>query len=317
MIDMKVKFKGRSKLQRGLFKTFVLVLLLLVSFAGTFKILYSNISVNIDNNTYLDYLVNDSFSKFSLSDLTSLSSTEFLLKYSFGIENFNSGINDIELTSPVVSEVETPDVTNKEPTVYIYNSHQTESYRSDFAESFNINNTVYLASHILKEYLEDLGISVIVEENSIVDVLNTNGWKYGSSYRASRILLEQAKNTNPSLNFFIDLHRDAASYERTMVEIDGKKYAKIMFVVGLKHDNYGPNLELANNLNEKIKNFNPDLTRGVLQKNNSGANGIYNQDFDSNTILIEVGGQYNYIEEVNNTLKVFANILYDYFEELE
>ena len=317
MINMKVKFKGRSKLKRGLFKTFILVLLLLVSFAGTFKILYSNISVNIDNNTYLDYLVNDSFSKFSLSDLTSLSSTEFLLKYSFGIENFNSGINDIELTSPVVSEVETPDVTNKEPTVYIYNSHQTESYRSDFAESFNINNTVYLASHILKEYLEDLGISVIVEENSIVDVLNTNGWKYGSSYRASRILLEQAKNTNPSLNFFIDLHRDAASYERTMVEIDGKKYAKIMFVVGLKHDNYGPNLELANNLNEKIKNFNPDLTRGVLQKNNSGANGIYNQDFDSNTILIEVGGQYNYIEEVNNTLKVFANILYDYFEELE
>lgn len=317
MIDMKVKFKGRSKLQRGLFKTFVLVLLLLVSFAGTFKILYSNISVNIDNNTYLDYLVNDSFSKFSLSDLTSLSSTEFLLKYSFGIESFNTGIKDVDLMSPVVSEVETPDVTNKEPTVYIYNSHQTESYRSDFAESFNINNTVYLASHILKEYLEDLGISVIVEENSIVDVLNTNGWKYGSSYRASRILLEQAKNTNPSLNFFIDLHRDAASYERTMVEIDGKKYAKIMFVVGLKHDNYGPNLELANNLNEKIKNFNPDLTRGVLQKNNSGANGIYNQDFDSNTILIEVGGQYNYIEEVNNTLKVFANILYDYFEELE
>lgn len=317
MIDMKVKFKGRSKLQRGLFKTFVLVLLLLVSFAGTFKILYSNIKINIDNNTYLDYLVNDSFSKFSLSDLTSLSSTEFLLKYSFGIESFNTGIKDVDLMSPVVSEVETPDVTNKEPTVYIYNSHQTESYRSDFAESFNINNTVYLASHILKEYLEDLGISVIVEENSIVDVLNTNGWKYGSSYRASRILLEQAKNTNPSLNFFIDLHRDAASYERTMVEIDGKKYAKIMFVVGLKHDNYGPNLELANNLNEKIKNFNPDLTRGVLQKNNSGANGIYNQDFDSNTILIEVGGQYNYIEEVNNTLKVFANILYDYFEELE
>ena len=262
-------------------------------------------------------MVNDSFSKFSLSDLTSLSSTEFLLKYSFGIESFNTGIKDVDLMSPVVSEVETPDVTNKEPTVYIYNSHQTESYRSDFAESFNINNTVYLASHILKEYLEDLGISVIVEENSIVDVLNTNGWKYGSSYKASRILLEQAKKDNPSLNFFIDLHRDAASYERTMVEIDGKKYAKIMFVVGLKHDNYGPNLELANNLNERIKNFNPDLTRGVLQKNNSGANGIYNQDFDSNTILIEVGGQYNYIEEVNNTLKVFANILYDYFEELE
>lgn len=314
---MKVKFKGRKKVRNGIFKTCILLLILILSFGGTFKILYSSIKVNIDNNTYLDYLVNDAFSKFSLSDITNLSSTEFLLKYSFGIEEFNKGVNDLPLTTPVLSEVEEDDKasTNIEPTVYIYNSHQTESYRSDFAESFNINNTVYLASHILKEYLNDLGISVIVEENSIVDVLNTNGWKYGSSYKASRILMEQAKKDNPSLNFYIDLHRDAASYERTMVEIDGQKYAKIMFVVGLKHENYAANLELANNLNSKIESINANLTRGVMQKDNSGANGIYNQDFDPNTILIEVGGQYNYIEEVNNTLKIFANVLYDYFEE--
>lgn len=314
---MKAKFKGRKKVQAGLFKSFILLLILLVSFGGTFKILYSTIKVNIDNNTYLDYLVNDSLGSFSLGDITTLSSTEFLLKYSFGIENFNTGVNDIELTSPVISEIESPDNTNKDPTVYIFNSHQTEGYRSDFAETFNINNTVYIASHILKEYLNDLGISAIVEENSIVDVLNTNGWKYNSSYKASRILMEQAKKDHPSLNFFIDLHRDAASYERTMVEIDGKKYAKIMFVVGLKHENYAPNLELANILNEKIVGINENLSRGVLQKDNSGANGIYNQDFDPNTILIEVGGQYNYIEEVNNTLKVFASILYDYFKGLE
>ena len=314
---MKAKFKGRKKVQAGLFKSFILLLILLVSFGGTFKILYSTIKVNIDNNTYLDYLVNDSLGSFSLGDITTLSSTEFLLKYSFGIENFNTGVNDIELTSPVISEIESPDNTNKDPTVYIFNSHQTEGYRSDFAETFNINNTVYIASHILKEYLNDLGISAIVEENSIVDVLNTNGWKYNSSYKASRILMEQAKKDHPSLNFFIDLHRDAASYERTMVEIDGKKYAKIMFVVGLKHENYAPNLELANILNEKIVGINENLSRGVLQKDNSGANGIYNQDFDPNTILIEVGGQYNYIEEVNNTLKVFASILYDYFKGME
>lgn len=298
-----------------MFKAFVITLIILTSFGVTFKVLYNDILVTIDNKTYLDYLVNDSFSKFSLSDLTNLSSTEFLLKYSFGITDFNTGLEDFSLSTPVNSEVETPENTNVLPTVYIYNSHQTESYKSDFAESFNINNTVYLASHILKEYLTDLGIGVIVEENNIVDILNANGWKYGSSYKASRILLEQAKENNPTLTFFIDLHRDSASYERTMTEIDGKKYAKIMFVVGLKHENYAPNLELANALNEKLKEFNPSLSRGVLEKDNAGANGIYNQDFDPNTILIEVGGQYNYIEEVNNTLKVFADILYDYLGE--
>lgn len=312
---MKAKFKPRRKIRIFMFKAFVITLIILTSFGVTFKVLYNDILVTIDNKTYLDYLVNDSFSKFSLSDLTNLSSTEFLLKYSFGITDFNTGLEDFSLSTPVNSEVETPENTNVSPTVYIYNSHQTESYKSDFAESFNINNTVYLASHILKEYLTDLGIGVIVEENNIVDILNANGWKYGSSYKASRILLEQAKENNPTLTFFIDLHRDSASYERTMTEIDGKKYAKIMFVVGLKHENYAPNLELANALNEKLKEFNPSLSRGVLEKDNTGANGIYNQDFDPNTILIEVGGQYNYIEEVNNTLKIFADILYDYLGE--
>ena len=311
---MRVKFKSRKRVSRSFFKLFILLIIAISSFILVFKILYNNLDIELDSNAYLNYLVNDAYSKFSLSDLTSLSSTEFLLKYSFGIEKFNSGTPDVELTSPVVSEVEDTKVTNEEPIIYIFNSHQTESYRTDFADEFNINNTVYLASHILKEYLGDLGLSAIVEENNIVDVLNTNGWKYGSSYKASRILLEQAKKDHPSLRFFIDLHRDAASYERTTVTIDDKKYAKIMFVVGLKHENYAPNLALANDLNERIKSFNADLTRGVMQKDNAGANGIYNQDFDPNTILIEVGGQYNYIEEVNNTLKAFANILYEYFQ---
>lgn len=311
---MKAKFKGRKKVQIWGFKILGVIIVIIASFILSFKLLFDNIDVELNNNTYLNYLVGSSYGYYNLADITNLSSTEFLLKYSFGIKEFNSGINDTQLSTPVNSEIEEEVITNDEPLVYIYNSHQTESYVSDFSDTFNINNTVYLGSYILKEYLSDLGINALVEDNSIVDVLNTNGWKYNSSYKASRILLEQAKKDNPSLMFFIDLHRDAGSYERTTTEIDGVKYAKMMFVVGLKHENYQPNLDLANALNEKIKAIDPSLTRGVLQKDNAGANGIYNQDFDPNTILIEVGGQYNYIEEVNNSLKVFARVLYDYLK---
>lgn len=311
---MKAKFKGRKKVQIWGFKILGVIIVIIASFILSFKFLFDNIDVELNNNTYLNYLVGSSYGYYNLADITNLSSTEFLLKYSFGIKEFNSGINDTQLSTPVNSEIEEEVITNDEPLVYIYNSHQTESYVSDFSDTFNINNTVYLGSYILKEYLSDLGINALVEDNSIVDVLNTNGWKYNSSYKASRILLEQAKKDNPSLMFFIDLHRDAGSYERTTTEIDGVKYAKMMFVVGLKHENYQPNLDLANALNEKIKAIDPSLTRGVLQKDNAGANGIYNQDFDPNTILIEVGGQYNYIEEVNNSLKVFARVLYDYLK---
>lgn len=307
----------RLKLRNGFkikfLKLILVVIIIIISFVITFKVLYDKIEIKVDNNTYIDFLVKDTFSNYNLNDIKRLSSTEFLLKYSFGIEKVNTGTN-VDIVTPVIKD-EKEKITNSKPKVYIFNTHQTEGYNSNFLEAFNINNTVYLASHILGEYLSDLGVATVVEENSIVDVLNTNGWKYGYSYKASRILLENAYKKNPSLDFFIDLHRDAASYDRTVTEIDGKKYAKILFVVGLEHENYEPNLQLAKTLNERIKKIAPTLSRGVLEKKGPGVNGKYNQDFNKNTILIEVGGQYNYIEEVNNTLKIIAKVIYEYLED--
>lgn len=310
---MKVRLKKRRSRFWGL-KLLIVGASLGGSFLLIFKILYNSIDLDLTEEEYLDFLVNDSFGTYNLSDIKFLSSTEFLLKYSFGIDNFNSGIE------PVVNAENMTDVNIKKestkPLVYIFNTHQTEGYQSNFLESFNINNTVYFASHILGEYLSDLGLGTVVEENAVVDILNANGWKYGRSYKASRILLENAYRENPSLKFFIDLHRDSASYERTVLDIDGKKYAKMLFVVGLEHDNYQANLDLANKLNEKLKAFNPSISRGVLTKKGPGVNGIYNQDFHPSTILVEVGGQYNNIEEVNNSLKVLANAIYEVMGEM-
>ena len=308
---MRLKLRNGFKIK--FLKLILVVIIIIISFVITFKVLYDKIEIKVDNNTYIDFLVKDTFSNYNLSDIKRLSSTEFLLKYSFGIEKVNTGTN-VDIVTPVIKD-EKEKITNSKPKVYIFNTHQTEGYNSNFLEAFNINNTVYLASHILGEYLSDLGVATIVEENSIIDVLNTNGWKYGYSYKASRILLENAYKKNPSLDFFIDLHRDAASYDRTVTEIDGKKYAKILFVVGLEHENYEPNLQLAKTLNEKIKKIAPTLSRGVLEKKGPGVNGKYNQDFNKNTILIEVGGQYNYIEEVNNTLKIISKVIYEYLED--
>lgn len=307
------RLKLRNGFKMKFLKLILVVIIIIISFVITFKVLYDKIEIKVDNNTYIDFLVKDTFSNYNLNDIKRLSSTEFLLKYSFGIEKVNTGTN-VDIVTPVIKDKEEKN-TNSKPKVYIFNTHQTEGYNSNFLEAFNINNTVYLASHILGEYLSDLGVATIVEENSIIDVLNTNGWKYGYSYKASRTLLESAYKKNPSLDFFIDLHRDAASYDRTVTEIDGKKYAKILFVVGLEHDSYEPNLQLAKKLNERIKKIAPTLSRGVLEKKGPGVNGKYNQDFNKNTILIEVGGQYNYIEEVNNTLKIIAKVIYEYLED--
>lgn len=312
VINMKHRFKGKKRIKYKGIKLIIVIIIIIISFLYTFKFLYTKIDINLTNEKYIDYLVKDSFGSFNMGDITRLSSVEFLLKYSFGIEKVDTGLIEKEVTTPIEIPEELP---NADPIIYIYNSHQTEGYKSTFLDSFNINNTVLLASYILKEYLNDLGIASVVEENSIVDVLNANGWKYGYSYKASRILMEEAKKNNSSLNYFIDLHRDSASYERTMTEQDGVKYARLMFVVGLENPAYEANLKIANSLNDKIKEINPNLSRGVVEKQGKGVNGVYNQDFSPNGVLIEMGGQYNTIEEVNNTLKVLAKVLFTYIEE--
>ena len=165
-----------------------------------------------------------------------------------------------------------------EPLVYIYNSHDTEEYLSSYFNVYNIKPDVKIASYYLKEKLEDLGIKTIVENQKIKDILNKNKWVYRYSYQA-------------------------------------KSYAKVMFLVGLEHDNYEANLKVATTLNEMIKLKYPSISRGIYKKKGPGVNGIYNQDFDSNCILIEVGGQYNSILEVSNTIDVLARILYEYIGE--
>ncbi|MDD5865575.1 MAG: stage II sporulation protein P [bacterium] len=211
---------------------------------------------------------------------------------------------------------ETEESTNqRSPTVYIYNTHQTENYLYDKVNSYNLDYNVMFASYILKEYLNDYDIKAIVENESLKNILNENNLTYKDSYKASRILLEQSIINYPTLIYFIDLHRDSSVYEKTTCVIDNKSYAKILFVLGLENKNYLENEKMINSLNERLIKINSCLSRGITKKSGVGVDGVYNQDFSSNAILIEVGGQYNTITEVNNTLEIFAKILVGYIME--
>ena len=96
--------------------------------------------------------------------------------------------------------------------------------------------------------------------------------------------------------------------------IEGKRYAKILFVVGLEHDNYKANLDSANKLNELANKYYPNLSRGIYKKEGPGVDGVYNQDISSNSILIELGGIDNNIDDVLNTTEAISNILYYYIK---
>ncbi len=209
--------------------------------------------------------------------------------------------------SPVTKETTTTKVevpvfneTYLKPSIYIYNTHQTEEYK---------DGDVLKAAEYLKAQLEPHDIEVIVETTNIKEALKKGNLAYKDSYKITRELLNQHINDNTVL--YIDLHRDSASYSTATTEWNGKKYARMMFVIGGKHETYKNNYRIADDLNKRLKNQYAKLSRGIFVRENSS----YNQDLNSNVILIEVGGPHNTMEEVQNSLQIFKNILLEYIGE--
>lgn len=173
------------------------------------------------------------------------------------------------------------------PKVYIYSTHPNEKY---------IDNTISYASLILQEKLNSLQVETIVEERSVVDYLEDNNLEFDDSYKATREFLSDKLKTY-DFDLIIDLHRDAVN--NTTVKINNKEYAKIMFVQNV---NYKDNITLANKLNDILNEKYPGITRGIYNKYVDN----FNQDLNNNVLLIELGGNTNTFEQVNNSIDALA-----------
>ncbi len=173
------------------------------------------------------------------------------------------------------------------PKVYIYSTHPNEKY---------IDNTISYASLILQEKLNSLQVETIVEERSVVDYLEDNNLEFDDSYKATREFLSDKLKTY-DFDLIIDLHRDAVN--NTTVKINNKEYAKIMFVQNV---NYKDNITLANKLNDILNEKYSGITRGIYNKYVDN----FNQDLNNNVLLIELGGNTNTFEQVNNSIDALA-----------
>lgn len=205
----------------------------------------------------------------------------------------------------------------KQPLIYIYNSHQTEEYAASTFLEYNVNPTVMLADYILEETFNKNYYQTLVEENSIKEILKQNNWKYSYSYKASRILLEQRTKENSTLKYFVDIHRDSLPKEKTTIEINGKKYAKTIFLIGLENSNYEANLAFTEAINSLMNERYPNLSKGIYKKGGEGVNGVYNQDFSPYLILLEIGGYENTTTEVMNSTLAFAECFMEVIKDYE
>ena len=333
MIKHRKKFVAKKRRKFNIVKILVILLMIYLCYTVITGV-FLKMQLASSNQEFIQKLLEDSnhhmlyeksnenlFDRFLLwvSNVDIKNPTSMLEK-TFGYQQeentslvYHDESEDVDLDLDLNNYIQDPnpvDVNN--PRVYIYNTHQLEGYSSSNFEEYNITPNVMMASYLLKEKLNKLGVSTIVETSSITDFLTINGWDYSNSYNASRFYMLDAVNKYNSLELLIDLHRDSIAKNLSTAEIDGKKYAKVLFVVGLDYENYEPNLTLANQLNEMIKDKYPGLSRGVMKKKGAGVNGIYNQDVAEHVILIECGGMENSIEEVMKTINVLSTVIYDY-----
>lgn len=302
----RIKLKGKRKFRIWIYPLFVILLYILIS--------YNFQEVKLENS-------NGDFVKQLLQDSNSHLVYEKQNKNLFN--KFISFMNHIEIENPPtiidkvfayneVEEVESQAfyyIQNSvvdHPRVYIYSTHPSEGYLGDKLEGYDVDPGVLLASILLQEKLNAKGISTIVEERSVSGYLKENNLTFEDSYQATRTFLKDKLNQYNDFDLIIDLHRDATSKEKTTITMNNKKYAKVMFVM---RQNY-PNVEFAKNLNTVIENKYPDLSRGIYNKYVDN----FNQDLNKKTILLELGGNYNTIEEVVNTIDILANSIEEFLK---
>lgn len=326
--NKKMKIKNRRKHSMMVIK--LVLILVMFSFSFCFALRY--FSKNMNNEEFLRMILKNGnvhieeteksnffrnlitlITDVDFSRPTSLLSINTSYKEPQTSSDEDRDIETIPSSNYVKDPYESKSITN--PIIYLYNTHQSEEYSSTNLESYNVKPTVMMTSYILREKLNNNGLSTIVEENDVTEFLRTNNWNYASSYKVTKLLMKDAYEKNPTLNYFIDLHRDSVKKSISTTTIGNKSYVKILFLVGLENKNYVKNLKLAEALNDMFNKKYPGLSRGIYKKQGPGVNGVYNQDFHPNTILIEVGGQDNTIDEVFNTCEAISEVLTEYIKE--
>lgn len=230
---------------------------------------------------------------------------------------------DIEKSSDNENKPVPPSTTGDRKVVYVYFSHNRESYLP-YLEGVTDPNLAYHSKvnvtqigDRLQKSLASKGIGTTVDKTDVHAKLNQKGLTFGQSYQESRNVVQSAMASNEDLSYFIDIHRDSRRKKDTTININGESYAKLAFVIGGNNKNYEKNLKLANELHEQLQQKYKGLSRGIIENKGAGFNGVYNQDLSENALLIEFGGVDNTFEELYRSADALADVFSEVYWQAE
>lgn len=204
-------------------------------------------------------------------------------------------------------------VDKDKPLIGIYTTHNAETYiPTDGKSKLEGQNAgvAKVAQELTKSLEESNGVPAVY-----IDRIHDYP-KFTMSYVNSAQTVKYMLKNYPSLVMLVDVHRDSLpSNDSEAVEIDGKKAARILFIVGTDarspHPNWEKNDQLAAKLAEKTQELYPGLLKGVRRKD-----GTYNQTLHPGAVLVEFGNDRNSLDEALVSARCLANVIREVLLEL-
>lgn len=156
-------------------------------------------------------------------------------------------------------------------------------------------------------------MQAVHDNTDFAEISRDKGLSFKETYNVSRESLKKTLQKNSSIQMALDIHRDSIPRKDSTFLIAGKEYAKIAFVVSRASKYYEENAAFAERIHKKFEQKYPGISSGVIIKDNKPQS-TYNQDIMSNSVLINIGGIDNTLEEEYRTADILAEILQDFIE---
>jgi stage II sporulation protein P len=164
----------------------------------------------------------------------------------------------------------------------------------------------------LARYLATAHGIPVVQARSLHD-LKEDGFRLGA-YRRSLDTMTAILRDHPRIKVLLDLHRDAPGRAVTTATLNGTPVANILVIVGsdrlLENPHWEKNYAFARRLVATMEEMYPGLSRGILVRDER-----YNQHLMERTLLLEIGGQENTLDEVFLSVRYLGEVLARLFAE--
>lgn len=240
-------------------------------------------------------------------------------KYSYNnVYMKNSSGLSVDIKTELNSKLSFKMEKGEAPEVLIVHTHSTESFMSeergyytssDATRSTDNSENIIHIGDIVAETLKNAGISVIH------DTTWHDHPAYTGSYDRAAVTIREYLNRYPSIKVVLDIHRDSISANETdrirpVAEIDGKKAAQVMLVMGSQSGtvknfpNWRENLRLAFKFQQTMEVMYPGLARPLVL-----ASRLYNENMTAGSMLLEVGTDSNTLEQAEYAALLAAKAL--------